>query len=58
MRSKRTRCAFVKQKLDAAKWFVDAVRQRQHTLTITMQAIIDHQKAYFFSVAMRWTCVR
>ncbi len=41
--------AFVKQKLDSAKWFVDAVRQRQHTLTITMQAIIDHQKAYFFS---------
>ena len=41
--------SFVKQKVDAAKWFVDAVRQRQHTLTITMQAIIDHQKAYFFS---------
>jgi RNA polymerase sigma-54 factor len=41
--------AFVKQKVDSAKWFVDAVRQRQHTLTITMQAIIDHQKAYFFS---------
>jgi RNA polymerase sigma-54 factor len=41
--------AFVKQKVDSAKWFVDAVRQRQHTLTITMQSIIDHQQAYFLS---------
>ena len=41
--------AFVKQKVDAAKWFVDAVVQRQRTLTITMQAIIDRQQAYFMS---------
>ena len=40
---------FVKQKIDSAKWFVDAIRQRQHTLLHTMQAIIDHQNAYFLS---------
>lgn len=41
--------AFVKQKVDSAKWFVDAVQQRQRTLTITMQAIVDRQHAYFIS---------
>jgi RNA polymerase sigma-54 factor len=41
--------AFVKQKVDSAKWFVDAVVQRQRTLTITMQAIVDRQHAYFMS---------
>ena len=40
---------FIKQKLDAAKWFIDAVRQRQKTLLLTMSAIINHQKAYFLS---------
>lgn len=40
---------FVKQKIDSAKWFVDAIRQRQLTLTLTMQAIVDHQQAYFMS---------
>jgi RNA polymerase sigma-54 factor len=40
---------FVKQKMDSAKWFVDAVVQRQRTLTITMQAIVDRQHAYFMS---------
>lgn len=40
---------FIKQKLDAAKWFIDAVRQRQQTLLLTMSAIINHQKAYFLS---------
>jgi RNA polymerase sigma-54 factor len=40
---------FVKQKIDSAKWFVDAIRQRQLTLTLTMQAIVDHQHDYFFS---------
>ena len=38
---------FVKQKLDAAKWFIDAIRQRQHTLMITMQAILNFQHEYF-----------
>ena len=40
---------FVKQKIDSAKWFVDAIRQRQLTLTMTMQAIADHQQEYFMS---------
>jgi RNA polymerase sigma-54 factor len=40
---------FIKQKIDAAKWFIDAIKQRQHTLTITMQAIIDHQKNFFIT---------
>jgi RNA polymerase sigma-54 factor len=40
---------FIKQKIDAAKWFIDAIKQRQHTLIITMQAIINHQKNFFLS---------
>jgi RNA polymerase sigma-54 factor len=38
---------FVKQKLDAAKWFIDAMRQRQNTLLLTMNAILEYQKGYF-----------
>jgi len=38
---------FVKQKLDAAKWFIDAMRQRQNTLLLTMNAILEYQKEYF-----------
>ncbi len=38
---------FVKQKLDSAKWFIDAIRQRQHTLLVTMTEIINFQKEYF-----------
>jgi RNA polymerase sigma-54 factor len=38
---------FVKQKLDAAKWFIDAIKQRQNTLLRTMQAIIQFQYDYF-----------
>ncbi|NQV52358.1 MAG: RNA polymerase factor sigma-54 [Flavobacteriales bacterium] len=38
---------FVKQKLDSAKWFVDAIKQRQNTLIRTMEAIVMYQKAYF-----------
>jgi len=40
---------FVKQKLDAAKWFIDAIQQRQHTLLYTMRAIVDYQHEYFLS---------
>ncbi len=39
--------SFVKQKLDAAKWFIDAIKQRQHTLLNTMNAIIEFQYDYF-----------
>jgi RNA polymerase sigma-54 factor len=38
---------FIKQKLDAAKWFIDAIKQRQQTLLNTMQAIISFQHDYF-----------
>ena len=40
---------FIKQKLDAAKWFIDAIRQRQQTLLVTMSAIMHYQKDYFLS---------
>lgn len=40
---------FIKQKLDAAKWFIDAIKQRQHTLLQTMSAIIDFQKEFFLT---------
>ncbi len=39
--------SFVKQKLDSAKWFIDAIRQRQNTLMVTMEAIIEFQEDYF-----------
>ena len=40
---------FVKQKLDSAKWFVDAIKQRQHTLIRTMEAIVQYQRGFFES---------
>jgi RNA polymerase sigma-54 factor len=38
---------FVKQKIDSAKWFIDAIRQRQNTLLLTMNAILKYQEEYF-----------
>jgi RNA polymerase sigma-54 factor len=38
---------FVKQKIDSAKWFIDAIKQRQNTLYVTMQAIMEYQEDYF-----------
>ena len=46
-REKKEAAAFVKKKLDSAKWFVEAIKQRHHTLSSTMQAIIDYQRDYF-----------
>ncbi|UJP65148.1 RNA polymerase factor sigma-54 [Mongoliitalea daihaiensis] len=40
--------SFVKQKLDSAKWFIDAIKQRQQTLLRTMQAILDYQTEFFY----------
>lgn len=40
---------FVKQKIDAAKWFIDAINQRQNTLYVTMKAITDIQEEYFLT---------
>lgn len=39
---------FVKQKLDSARWFIDAIRQRQNTMLLTMNAILEYQKDYFY----------
>ena len=38
---------FVKQKIDSAKWFIDAIKQRQNTLLLTMNAILEYQREYF-----------
>ena len=40
---------FIKQKLDAAKWFIDAVEQRYQTLYLTINAIVEYQREYFLS---------
>lgn len=40
---------FIKQKLDAAKWFIEAIRQRQQTLFVTMSSIMHYQKEYFLT---------
>lgn len=40
---------FIKQKLDAAKWFIDAIKQRQETLFVTMSAIVNFQREYFLT---------
>lgn len=40
---------FIKQKIDAAKWFIDAIKQRQHTLLSTMTAIMNHQHEFFMT---------
>jgi RNA polymerase sigma-54 factor len=48
-KSEKDAVTFVRQKLDNAKWFIDAIRQRQHTLLMTMTAIMQYQKPYFVS---------
>ena len=40
---------FVKKKLDSAKWFIDAIKQRQNTLLFTMDAIMEYQRPFFIS---------
>ncbi|XCI75724.1 MAG: RNA polymerase factor sigma-54 [Flavobacteriales bacterium] len=47
--SQKNTILFIKQKLDAAKWFIDALKQREHTLMLTMNAIMDYQREYFLS---------
>lgn len=48
-RQKKDAAAFVRQKMDSAKWFVEALKQRHNTLQSTMQAIVDYQHNYFLS---------
>lgn len=40
---------FIKQKIDSAKWFIDAIKQRQHTLLSTMNSIMEHQYNFFLT---------
>ena len=40
---------FVKKKLDSAKWFIDAIKQRQNTLLLTMNSIMEYQHSFFLS---------
>ena len=46
-RKNKDALTFVKQKIDSAKWFIDAIKQRQNTLITTMEAILDYQREYF-----------
>ncbi len=48
-KSQKEALSFVKQKLDSAKWFIDAIKQRQNTLLVTMNAIINYQREYFLN---------
>ena len=48
-KSQKDAVIFIKQKLDAARWFIDAINQRNQTLLLTMKAIMDFQKEYFLS---------
>jgi len=45
--SQKEAVQFIKQKLDSAKWFIDAIKQRQETLFVTMSAIMHYQEEYF-----------
>ena len=48
-KSQKDAVMFIKQKLDAAKWFIEAIRQRQQTLFVTMSTIMHYQKDYFLT---------
>ncbi|WP_066223498.1 RNA polymerase factor sigma-54 [Formosa haliotis] len=48
-KSQKDAVTFIKQKLDAAKWFIEAIKQRQQTLFVTMSAIMHYQKDYFLT---------
>lgn len=48
-KSQKEAVQFIKQKLDAAKWFIDAIKQRQQTLFVTMNAIMHQQEEYFLT---------
>ncbi|WP_282133921.1 RNA polymerase factor sigma-54 [Seonamhaeicola maritimus] len=48
-KSQKDAVIFIKQKLDAAKWFIEAIKQRQQTLFVTMSAIMHYQKEYFLT---------
>lgn len=47
--SQKEAVLFIKQKIDSAKWFIDAIKQRQQTLYVTMRAIMDYQRDFFLT---------
>ena len=48
-KSDKDALVFVKKKLDSAKWFIDAIKQRQNTLLLTMNSIMEYQYSFFLS---------
>ncbi|MEO9952596.1 RNA polymerase factor sigma-54 [Nonlabens sp.] len=48
-KSQKDAVMFIKQKLDGAKWFIDAIKQRQETLFVTMSTIMHYQEEYFLT---------
>lgn len=48
-KAQKSAVMFIKQKLDSAKWFIDAIKQRRNTLLVTMTAIMNYQKEYFLT---------
>jgi len=47
--SQKEAVMFIKQKIDSARWFIDAIKQRQNTLYVTMSAIMEYQRDYFLT---------
>ena len=47
--SQKDAVMFIKQKIDSARWFIDAIKQRQNTLFVTMSAIMEYQSEYFLT---------
>jgi RNA polymerase sigma-54 factor len=48
-RQQKEAVTFIKQKLDSAKWFIDAIKQRQQTLLYTMRTIMEYQEQFFLT---------
>ena len=48
-RKEKEAVLFIKQKIDSARWFIDAIKQRQQTMLLTMQAILEHQREFFYT---------
>ncbi len=45
----REALVFIKQKIDSARWFIEAIKQRQHNMMLVMSAILQHQREYFLT---------
>ena len=48
-KEKRDAVSFIKNKIDSANWFIDAIKQRQSTLYVTMKAIMEYQREFFLT---------